>query len=237
MTVRVYDAFDGPGPGLDPERWAPVAYPVGDGVVECREPNAKTSVGGGTLEIRVERFERSHDTALDNPKHLIVATTAFPIAPEGDVTFSVEMAAENIGDDEYEFRHAFAGFNLVDITTGFVFDHMVTSRETRAVYEQLFIPGVVEPPNPFTWLVERPFLELDFSDFHEYSIVFNRERGHVDWFVDGTPVFNLRGVQVPESTGVGFGLMSLMPIVDGKSTSLRGQGMAARWRRLKVPAA
>jgi hypothetical protein len=236
MTSQAYDTFDGPGPGLDPNRWTPAAYPLGDTVVECEEPNAKTSVGGGTLEIRVERFERSLDLVLDNAKHLIVSTTAFPIAAEGDVTFSVEMAAENIGDDEYSFRHAFASFNVVDITTGSVFDHLTTSRETRVAYERLFIPGIIEPADPFTWLIERPFLGLDFTDFHEYAIVFNRQRGHVDWFVDGTPVFSAREVTVPESSGIAFGLMTLMPIVDGKSTSLRGQGMAARWRRLQVPA-
>lgn len=234
MTGPAYDTFEH-GPGLDPNRWTPAAFPVGDSVMVCEEPNAKTSVGDGTLEMRVERFERSHDSSIDNAKHLILSTTAFPIAPQGDVTFSVEMAAENIGDDEYAFRHAFASFNVVDLTTGRVFDHLATSRETRAVYENMFIPGVVEPPNPFTWLIERPFLELDFTDFREYAVVFNRQRGQVDWFVDGIPVFNAREVDIPESATVAFGLMTLMPIVDGKSTSLREQGMAGRWRRLQVP--
>jgi hypothetical protein len=35
---------------------------------------------------------------------------------------------------------------------------------------------------------------------------------------------------IPRELRLGMGLMTLLPIEDGRSVSLRGQGMVGRWR-------
>ena len=39
---------------------------------------------------------------------------------------------------------------------------------------------------------------------------------------------------IPERAHLGFGIWTMLPIRDGRSRSLDGQGMAARWRRFRV---
>src|SRR4051812_30370351 len=75
-----YDSFN--GAELDENLWIPVQMPSPHGeLVRCEEPNAKTTVGGGILEIRVDEFERKNDCsqALDNAKHVLVSAQQFPI--------------------------------------------------------------------------------------------------------------------------------------------------------------
>jgi hypothetical protein len=38
---------------------------------------------------------------------------------------------------------------------------------------------------------------------------------------------------MPKAVKLGFGLFTLHPILNGKSCSLRGQGMLGRWRNFK----
>jgi hypothetical protein len=39
---------------------------------------------------------------------------------------------------------------------------------------------------------------------------------------------------IPERARIGFGIWTMLPIRDGRSRSLDGQGMSARWRRFRV---
>ena len=39
---------------------------------------------------------------------------------------------------------------------------------------------------------------------------------------------------VPERVRIAFGIYTQLPIRDGRSRSLQGQGMAARWHRFRV---
>ncbi len=232
-----FDSFN--GAELDENLWVPAQIPSAHGeLVRCEEAGAKTTVGGGILEIRVDEFERSDDSsqALDNAKHVLVSTRQFPIRPTGDTTFSVEMNAENLGDETYDFRNGFAAFNVIDIVeTGCVFDHMATGRGARAVREQLRIPGFIDAGEPFVWLIDNPALDdTDFSGYHEYSIALNAAERRATWLVDDVKVFEALDVSVPPSVQIGLGLMTLLPIKNGKSASLLGQGMVARWRRLHV---
>ena len=232
-----YDSFT--AAELDEKLWVPVQMPSPDGeLVRCEEPRAKTTVGAGILEIRVDEFERKNDSsqALDNAKHVLVSTRQFPIPPTGDTMFSVEMHAERLNDGTYDFRNGFSAFNVIDIVeTGSVFDHMATDRGTRAVREQLHVPGFIEAGEPFTWLVETPALDdLDFADYHDYAVVLNRAESRATWLVDDVTVFEALDVSIPASVQIGLGLMTLVPIKYGRSTSLHGQGVVARWRRLRI---
>jgi hypothetical protein len=76
-----------PAPGPDPTSW------------RCEEPSARTEVGGGTLAIHVDRFERAHDQVqiMDNPKHLLLSTESFTVPAEGCTAVSMEMAATSRG--------------------------------------------------------------------------------------------------------------------------------------------
>lgn len=228
------------GPGLADRRWQVLEFPLEDGTIwRHEEPSAKTADAEGALGLRVERYERSHDTVqiFDNPKHLVVSVEEFAVPRSGESVFSVQMAAETIGSDPIDYRDGFIAFNVLDLSTAAVFDHIATSKRALAVHERLFVPGVVDPGDAFSWFVEAPFslVPFDPSEFHEYSIAFSPADRRVRWFIDDRLTFEARDVEVPNSLRVGFGLFTLHPIAEGRSVSLRGQGMAGRWRDFRVP--
>jgi hypothetical protein len=39
---------------------------------------------------------------------------------------------------------------------------------------------------------------------------------------------------IPERAQIGFGIWTMLPDRDGRSRSLDGQGLTARWRRFRV---
>jgi hypothetical protein len=47
-------------------------------------------------------------------------------------------------------------------------------------------------------------------------------------------VYETHGTFIPERVRIGFGIWTMLPIRDGRSHSLEGQGMDARWRRFRV---
>jgi hypothetical protein len=47
-------------------------------------------------------------------------------------------------------------------------------------------------------------------------------------------VYETHGTFVPERVQIGFGIWTMLPIRDGRSRSLGGQGMSARWRRFRA---
>jgi hypothetical protein len=54
------------------------------------------------------------------------------------------------------------------------------------------------------------------------------------WCVDGHTVYEAHGTVIPERVRIGFELWTMLPIRDGRSRSLDGQGMETRWRRFRV---
>ena len=229
------------GPGLDAARWEILQYPLDDGSTwRLEEPEAKVTVADGTAEIRVDRYQRSHDTVqiFENPKHLVATVADFPVPRTGESVLSVQMAADNIGGDPDDYRNGFFAFNVFDPKTAAIFDHLVTGTRVYAVHERLLVPGVIDPADAFTWIVEAPLSvgEVDPSQFHEYAVVLDPGARRARWLVDGRLTYEARDVDIPESVHVGFGLFTFYPIRDGRSVSLRGQGMAGRWRELRVPA-
>jgi hypothetical protein len=47
-------------------------------------------------------------------------------------------------------------------------------------------------------------------------------------------VYQTHGTSIPDRVRIGFGIWTMLPIRDGRSRSLDGQGMTARWHRFRV---
>ncbi|WP_280266291.1 DUF6081 family protein [Nocardia wallacei] len=234
--MPLYDDLS--GPALRDDRWQYLQVPLDETQSwTYREPDAKTDVGAGAVSIRIDEFTRSHSQVqiLDNPKHLLVSTEEFDLTA-GPRTFSVEMTAENIGATGEDYRDGFAAFNVLDMATADVFDLIVTSRHAHAIHERLFVPGVVDPADAFTHVVHAPLAGLDIAPggFHRYAVTLDRDGRTVTWRIDGRPVFVTHPDSLPTAVRIGFGLITLHPIHDGRSTSLRGQGLHGHWRNFDI---
>ncbi|GEL20632.1 DUF6081 family protein [Pseudonocardia asaccharolytica] len=233
--TTVYDEFT--GPELDMSRWCYLQYPPGpDGTAwTCAEPGARTQVDDGTLSIHVERFERAHDQVqiMDNPKHLLLSTESFTVPTGGAATFAMEMAATGINAAPRDYRDGFASMNVLDMASGWVFDACATGDTVFSIYERLPMPGV---GRPFTYVIEHPLAGLEVAPglAHRYEITLDARRGAAEWRVDGHLVHDVRGVEIPTRVNVGLGLITLHPVADGRSRSLRGQGLSASFGPISV---
>jgi hypothetical protein len=114
-----------------------------------------------------------------------------------------------------------------------VFDACATSDTVFSIYERLPMPGVEQP---FTYVVEHPLSGIVAAPglSHTHTVTLDAGRGTAEWRVDGTLVHHVNGVEIPAQVNIGVGLFTLHPIVDGKSTSLRGQGMSASFGPISV---
>jgi hypothetical protein len=84
-------------------------------------------------------------------------------------------------------------------------------------------------------VVESPYEDFD-DDFTRASLMRGQARPHVDGDlrVDGHTVYEAPGTLIPEHARIGFGIWTMLPIRNGRSRSLDGQGLNARWRRFRV---
>ncbi|MQA13832.1 MAG: hypothetical protein GEV09_06540 [Pseudonocardiaceae bacterium] len=235
--ARTYDDFT--GPELDTGRWFYLEYPPGpDGVSwRCEEPSARTEVGDGTLNVHVERFERGHDQVqiMDNPKHLLLSTESFPVPAGGRASFSLQLAATSRNAAPRDYRDGFASFNVLDLSSGMVFDLCATSDQVFAIYERLPVPGVEAP---FTHVIDSPLagIETAAGRPHHCEVTLDAAQRSAEWRVDGALVFEVRDVLVPDEVKLGVGLITLHPIADGTSRSVRGQGLSASFGPIQVTA-
>jgi hypothetical protein len=234
-TSEIYDTLtDG---GLDASKWTHLTMDVGNGeIVRCEEPSARTTVQDGYIEVRVPEFERHHHTIQlgDCPKHLLFSTRTFPLEPGTVATFGVEMTASSINGNPLDCRDGFASFNVFDPGSGSVWDHAITGLRHFSISEQLTFPESGPPVVGFSHVVEAPLMFQPRPQvMHQYTIEIDTTAGRVQWFADDQQVFEVRDQQVPAEVLIGFGLITLHPIRDGRTTSLRGQGMAGRWRRFE----
>jgi hypothetical protein len=114
-----------------------------------------------------------------------------------------------------------------------VFDLCLTSDTIFAIYERLPMPGV---ERPFTYVVENPMagVEIAPGQMHRFEVTLDAVRGAAEWRVDGQLVYDVRGVEIPDRVNVGMGLITLHPLVRGRSRSVRGQGLSAVFGALSV---
>jgi len=85
-------------------------------------------------------------------------------------------------------------------------------------------------------MVESPYEDFDddFTTPRACEITLDRSNSTAVWRVDGHTVYQTYGTFIPERVGIGFGIWTMLPIRDGRSRSLDGQGMIARWRRFRL---
>jgi hypothetical protein len=224
-------------PDLDAARWSPARLPLPTGGEHIPlDPNAELTVGEGEVQVTIPRFSVSDDTfqPADSAKYLIFSTGQFELPPNRPATFAVDLAVENIGGDPGDFRRGMAAFHAFDFEVSKrVFAVCGTSTRVFALHEQLGFGGTGEP---FYHVVESPYEDFDddFARLRRCEVTLDRSRSKAVWQVDGRTVYEAHGTFIPERVRIGFGIWTMLPIRDGRSRSLDGQGMNARWRRFQV---
>jgi hypothetical protein len=221
------------GPDLDAARWSPARLPLPTGGEHIPlDPNAELAVGDGEVRVTIPRFSLSHDT-YDSAKYLIFSTRHFELPPDRPATFAVDLAVTNLSGEPGDYRRGMAAFHAGDLVSGRVFAVIGTSTRVFAMHEQLGFGGAGEP---FYHVVESPYEDFDddFTRLRGCEITLDRSRSTAAWRVDGRTVYQTHGTFIPERVGIGFGIWTMLPIRDGRSRSLEGQGMNARWRQFRV---
>jgi hypothetical protein len=130
-----------------------------------------------------------------------------------------------------------AAFHVFDLdVTRRVFAVCGTSTRVLALHEQLGLGGGAEANEPFYHVVESPYEDFDddFTALRECEVTLDRGESTAAWRVDGHTVYEAHGTVIPEHAQIGIGIWTMLPIHGGRSRSLEGQGMSARWRRFRV---
>jgi len=230
---HIVDPFT--GPAIDDTRWQFLTYPLADGASWiCQEPAARTVVGNGQVRIEVDRFQNAYGghQNIDNCKHLLVAKHPLPVASAGITGFHCDITARSIGANPRDYRDGFVSFNVLDFSTGMVFDICATGDQLFAIYERLPFPGIGEP---FTYIIEAPLEAVPVGPAETYrsSVLFNPTAQRAEWWVNGRKIFAADNAPIPSAVTLGFGFISLHPCVNGESRSLHGQGLQGSWARLR----
>jgi hypothetical protein len=151
----------------------------------------------------------------------------------GFVKTLVDLAVENVGGDPGDFRRGLAAFHAHDgDASKRVFAVCGTSSRVIALHEHLGVGGAAAP---FIHVVESPYEDFDddFTRLRSCEITLDRSRSTASWLVDGHSVYEAHTF-IPERVRLAFGIWTMLPIRDGRSRSLSGQGVNARWRRFRV---
>ena len=225
---------------VDPSKWKILSFPMGNGETwTWAEPKARLESKAGGLALSVDPFTRKHDTVhmFDDPKQLYGSTKSLPVSRTGVTVFEVDMGCETHRSNADDLRDAFAGFILMDFSTGMIFDFVSTGRKIGAIYERLLIPGLTDEKTAFTYLVESPFagVRTEPGRMHHYQVRIDAPRRRAEWLLDGRSFFKAEGVPVePKEIMLGFGLFTLKPVDPLKgSTSIHGQGATGIWRNFR----
>jgi Family of unknown function (DUF6081) len=226
------------GPDLDAARWTPARLPLPTGEHIPLDPNSELTVGEGELRVTIPRFSLSHDTfqSADSPKYLVFSTQEFDVPADEPAAFAADLAVENIGGDPEDYRRAMAAFHVFDFeVTKRVFAVCGTSRRVLALHEQLGLGGG-GAGEPFYHVIESPYEDFndDFTRPREGEVTLDRRASRATWRVDGHTVYEAHGTLIPERVQIGIGIWTMLPIRDGRSQSLEGQGIAARWSRFRI---
>lgn len=225
---------------VDPAKWKILGFPTGDGETwNWQEPSPRFEAKNGGLAVTVDPFTRKHDHVhmFDDPKQLYGSTTTLPVSRDGITVFEVDMGAETYHSDAYDLRDGFVGFNVMDFSTGMIFDFISTGQKIGAIYERLLIPGLTDEKTAFTYLIESPFsgVRTEPGKMHHYSVRLDAPKRKAEWHVDERPFFKAEGIPVAlgEIT-LGFGLFTLKPIDPSKgSVSVHGQGATGIWKNFQ----
>lgn len=226
---------------LDTTAWRVMGLPLGDGKEYLfKEPNAIiTAIEDGGIELRVNKYTLKglpNNQATDTGKEFYMTKQEIKLPQSGSVTFSVDMAAETLGLNGQDYQDAFAIFNLIDLSTGVVFDGYSTGKRMGSIYERLEIAGAATPVESFTYFVEAPLITAPKPlEWNKHSIVIDVDNKTAVWLVNGKKIYEVPKLGVvPKSVTMGFGLFTFKPYQNGESVSISGQGMLGQWKNFEV---
>lgn len=228
-----YDPMN--GPELDSSFWEPLN--IGSGPLV--EAGAITTVENGSVRVHIPEFTNSSESnqAIDNSKHVILSTQSFSVPADGVGRFGVDMRVDKAGDgDDGDYRYGVASFNVLDISTGAVFNILSTGHRFLAEHEALAYPGV---EHPFTRVIDDALFaarghDTDASAFRHCEVIIDRAAGCVTWMIDNRVLHEARGLlDLPAEIHIGIGVFTIVPVMAGTS-SLHGQGADATWRDFRV---
>jgi len=227
-----FSTYDGlSGPGLDAELWTPARLPLPTGGEHVAlDPNAELVVGDGEVRVTIPRFSLDHSA-----KYLVFSTREFELPPDRPATFAVDMAVENIGGEPADYRRGMAAFAVFDLAVSKrVFSTVGTSTRAFAMHEQV-APAGGGFGKPFFHVVESPYDDFDddLTRLRVGEITLDRGKSTAVWHVDGHKLYEAHTF-IPDRAQIGFGIWTMLPDRDGRSRSLEGQGLSARWRRFRV---
>jgi hypothetical protein len=92
------------------------------------------------------------------------------------------------------------------------------------------------PGEPFIHVVESPYEDIDhdLTQPRAGEITLDRSNSTATWHVGGRKLYEARATLIPERARFSFGIYTQLPIRNGRSQSLDGQGMEARWGGFRV---
>lgn len=136
------------------------------------------------------------------------------------MTFEIEMAARKLNGNPDDHRDGFITFNVFDLQSLLAFDLINTGTRTLSAYERLAVPGLVDGEDAFTYVVDPPLCGIQTApeDYQHCAIALDAAAGSVRFTVAGALIYRVPSLPViPTQRHVGIGLMTLLPIEDGRS--------------------
>lgn len=214
------------GPELDQDLWAPFAI---DGIPRL-DPEATTTVANGILTVDIPEFKNADakDPGFDGTKHVVFSTRAFAIPEAGPVRFEAEMAVDHVGV-RGDYRLGVAAFVIIDTegSSGAVLNLLATADR---VYAEQEISGVTGGEDPYTRIVESPFVPVR-DGFRHLVLEIDRLAGRVTWRADGESIHEaLRLDGLPDAMHIGFAFFTN---TQRGVPSNHGQGGRASWRNFR----
>jgi hypothetical protein len=222
---------------LNDENWQVAGVPLGDGNYWMYEDSkSQISLGEDSVTIDIPEFSRSHDAIqiFDNPKQLYLTKMGFQPGPKGVLAFSCWMRAKIINTNLKDYRDGFCAFNVLDFSTGMVFDIVSNGSQIWIIYERLLIPGLISEKEAFTNVIPIKW-PASPDQILDCSVVYDQIENRVRYYLNQTLVHVADKIPIKISELYsGFGLITLHPIENGKSVSCRGQGGIGIWSRFEV---
>ena len=224
-NVIVYDSFSKPGGYTIVDysmKWANV-YGLG----EMASTGGDTrSFAGGKFSISAVPFTVGFDySVFDHLKYIAVSTQSFAAPARGSITFSSVIQAQTPGTQPgrvirgnyvqsgapyakptLEGQQAGAVMNMIDFSTGQLFDWFISGNKAFTLIERLpsSVTGNARPGDPayvgrdkmYTQIID----EVSIGPGpHHVAIKFTRKgaNGTVEFFLDGRRISKVRNVGVP----------------------------------------
>jgi hypothetical protein len=223
-------------------KWVQAGFQTPDGFWEYREPNALVLVQNGKLRVTVLPLTRSNDTVqiLDNAKHMYFSRERFAVPENGEISVETEINARVINGVPEDLYDGFVSLNLLDFSTGLAIDFFVCNEKFATVYARLPFPGVsLDGPDTGKPKAFALFKELPLPDGqqrpHRYRITYSHATDRLAWYVNEELVNEEVGIPVKMGGFLcALGIMTEKDILNGKSTSLHGQGVIGEWSPLVI---